>query len=30
MRTYEYLLNLLTGAGLAWVEADTIAREMAR
>lgn len=28
--TYDYLLRLLLNAGLAPVEADTIARELAR
>jgi len=29
-RSYEYLLRLLLAAGVAFAEADTIARELAR
>lgn len=29
-RSYDYLLRLLLGAGLSLIEADQIAREMAR
>lgn len=29
MRNYWDLMRLLLGAGLAWTEADTVAREMA-
>jgi hypothetical protein len=29
-RTYQYLLTLLLGAGVAWAEADQVARELGK